>query len=78
MNAGIQESSSALPGKKGELIAERTVQGYEITIGTNHIGHFALVDFLLPTINKKDGRIVFVGSGNTNTNTNTNTSDTSI
>ena len=63
LNAGIQESESALPGKKGTLVAERTKQDYEITIGTNHIGHFALVDMLLSNINSKNGRIVFVGSG---------------
>ena len=62
LNAGIQESESALPGKKGSLVAERTKQGYEITVGTNHIGHFALVDMLLSSMSK-DGRIVFVGSG---------------
>jgi len=63
LNAGIQESESALPGKKGELVAARSKQDYEITIGTNHIAHFALVNLLLSNINSKSGRIVFVGSG---------------
>lgn len=57
-NAGIQLSGS---GK----VPQRTKQGYEATIGINHIGHFHLANLLLNNIRKSgdDPRIVFVGSG---------------
>jgi protochlorophyllide reductase len=54
-NAGVQHT-----GVK-EII--RTADGFEDTVGTNHVGHFLLVDLLTPLISPKDGRIVFVGSG---------------
>lgn len=53
LNAGIQ------PNK-----FERTIQGFESTVGVNHIGHFYLMKLLLPNVKKvKTGRVVFVGSG---------------
>ena len=38
----------------------RTKQGHELTVGTNHIGHFALVQDFLPKMAKtaKKGRVV--------------------
>ncbi|TDU02634.1 NAD(P)-dependent dehydrogenase (short-subunit alcohol dehydrogenase family) [Streptomyces sp. 846.5] len=38
----------------------RTVDGFELQIGTNHLGHFALTNLLLPHIR---GRVVTVSSG---------------
>lgn len=43
--------------------AKRTEDGFELTVGTNHLGHFYLNDLLLPKINKQRGRIVVTASG---------------
>ena len=40
---------------------EKTKQGFELQIGTNHLGHFALTRLLLPLI-EDDGRVVTVAS----------------
>eukprot|EP01036_Dinobryon_divergens_P025007 gene25007-33511_t len=53
LNAGIQSS-----------VKRRTAQGFEATVGTNHIGHFYLLKLLLPSVKaSKSGRVVIVGSG---------------
>ena len=64
---GIQKSTNAL-GKDKKAIVSRTVQGFEETIGTNHIGHFYLTQLLLNNLGKtstktENSRVVFVGSG---------------
>ena len=52
-NAGVM----ALPARK-------TVDGFEMQFGTNHLGHFALTGLLLPALKKTPGaRIVTVSSG---------------
>jgi NAD(P)-dependent dehydrogenase (short-subunit alcohol dehydrogenase family) len=38
----------------------RTVDGFELQFGTNHLGHFALTNLLLPNVK---GRVVTVSSG---------------
>ena len=40
---------------------QQTKQGFELQIGTNHLGHFALTRLLLPLI-EDDGRVVTVSS----------------
>jgi NAD(P)-dependent dehydrogenase (short-subunit alcohol dehydrogenase family) len=43
------------------MVAEgRTVDGFERQLGTNHLGHFALTNLLLPQVT---GRVVTVSSG---------------
>lgn len=49
-----------------------TAEGFEISVGTNHLGHFLLANLLIDDLKKssfKDKRMVIVGSitGNTNT-----------
>ncbi len=42
---------------------EKTADGFEIQMGTNHLGHFALTGRLLPLLKKtKDSRVVVVSS----------------
>lgn len=61
-NAGIQLSSSA-GGKDGSQV-QRTKNGFEATVGTNHLGHFYLLNLMLKTLKKqKRSRIVIMGSG---------------
>ena len=62
-NAGIQLSGGT--GSTTPSAAKRTKNGYESTVGTNHIGHFVLVNNMLKSnsINSKNGRIVWIGSG---------------
>lgn len=50
-NAGVQYTSPAI-----------TEDGYEATIGVNHLGHLALVVRLLPSLSRP-GRIAIVASG---------------
>lgn len=54
-NAGLARNTAA------EDVA-RTKQGFELTVGTNHLGHFYLHHKLLPMINKESGRIVVTAS----------------
>lgn len=54
-NAGVQMVSSA----------HTTAEGYEMTFGVNHLGHFALVRGLLDTLTAPS-RIVVVSSGTHN------------
>jgi len=51
-NAGVM----ALPSRR------TTKQGFEMQVGTNHLGHFALTGLLLPKL-RPSGRIVTVSSG---------------
>lgn len=61
-NAGIQLSSSPV-GKDGSSV-KRTNDGFEATVGVNHIGHFYLIQLLLGALKRQKGsRVVIVGSG---------------
>jgi len=50
-------NNAGLAGLRGT-----TKQGFEITFGTNHLGHFLLTKLLMPVIHAGDARIVNVSS----------------
>lgn len=57
LNAGVQftDAKASVP---------RTKQGFEETIGVNHLGHFLLTNLLLDNVKSAGkGRVVFTGSG---------------
>ena len=56
LNAGLQFS--------GDDTVRRTADGFEITVGTNHLGHFLLANLLLPSLEKagKGARVVVTAS----------------
>jgi len=41
---------------------QKTDEGYEIHFGINHLGHFRLIQSILPIMSKEDGRIIIVSS----------------
>eukprot|EP00667_Euglena_gracilis_P012655 EG_transcript_13012 len=53
LNAGVQFT--------GVQDVPRTADGFELTVGTNHLGHFLLANLLLPLV-APDGRIVVTAS----------------
>lgn len=55
-NAGLAPSTEDKESK-------RTKDGFELTVGTNHLGHFYLNSLLLPLISPQTGRIVITASG---------------
>ena len=58
LNAGVAPSTSAKPP------APLTVDGFEMTVGTNHLGHFLMANLLLPELEKAPGspRLVVTAS----------------
>jgi len=57
LNAGLARNTAATD-------VLRTKQGFELTIGTNHLGHFLLANLLIPLLEKKNqSRIVVTASG---------------
>jgi protochlorophyllide reductase len=54
LNAGLARDTSAKE-------ALRTQEGFELTVGTNHLGHFFLTQSILPMV-RKDGRIIVTAS----------------
>lgn len=55
LNAGLARDTAAT-----EVL--RTADGFELTVGTNHFGHFYLNSLLLPKV-KRNGRVVVTASG---------------
>jgi NAD(P)-dependent dehydrogenase (short-subunit alcohol dehydrogenase family) len=43
--------------------APRTLEGFELSLGTNHLGHFLLTCRLAPLLLEHGGRVINVGSG---------------
>jgi NAD(P)-dependent dehydrogenase (short-subunit alcohol dehydrogenase family) len=60
--AGWNEPIDILINNAGIMIPplSRTADGFELQFGTNHLGHFALTNLLLPHVT---GRVVTVASG---------------
>jgi len=56
LNAGVS------PSRKAEVPA-RTKDGFEATIGINHLGHFLLANLLQPTLARNQGTLVVTASG---------------
>jgi NAD(P)-dependent dehydrogenase (short-subunit alcohol dehydrogenase family) len=60
---GVQERIDVLMNNAGVMMPPRTLtkQGFELQIGANHLGHFALTGLLLERL-ADDGRVVTVSS----------------
>jgi len=56
LNAGVS------PSRKAEVPA-RTRDGFEETVGVNHIGHFLLASLLEPVLTRSEGTVVVTASG---------------
>lgn len=56
LNAGLCRNTAASD-------VARTVDGFELTVGTNHFGHFYLNHLLLPMVQSSSGRIIVTASG---------------
>ena len=56
LNAGIARNTASKD-------VARTNEGMELTVGTNHFGHFYLNHLLLPMVKPTGGRIVVTASG---------------
>jgi protochlorophyllide reductase len=56
LNAGLSRNTNAQD-------CRRTTDGYELTVGVNHFGHYYLTRLLLPRLNRESGRIVVTASG---------------
>jgi protochlorophyllide reductase len=55
LNAGLARNTAATD-------VLRTAEGFELTVGTNHFGHFYLNHLLLPMVRPSVGRIVVTAS----------------
>ncbi|MDM7890292.1 SDR family NAD(P)-dependent oxidoreductase [Curtobacterium caseinilyticum] len=49
-------------GVVGSAERQDTVQGFELQVGTNHLGHFAWTALAMPLLDQETGRVVHVGS----------------
>lgn len=56
LNAGLAPSIS-------QKTVSRTADGFEETVGVNHFGHFALMEYGVKGMLKKGGRVVITASG---------------
>ena len=59
-NAGVAPNRE---GGAAEVDIQRTAQGFEQTIGVNHLGHFALVAQLMPSLRATPNARVVITSG---------------
>jgi NAD(P)-dependent dehydrogenase (short-subunit alcohol dehydrogenase family) len=60
-NIGVPSLYGIICNAAGDGSVSKTVDGFESTFGINHLGHFLLVNLLLPEMTN-GGRIVFVSS----------------
>lgn len=49
-------------GVVGSAERRDTAQGFELQVGTNHLGHFAFTALALPLLDPDEGRVVHLGS----------------
>lgn len=49
-------------GVVGSAERQETAQGFELQVGTNHLGHFAWTALTLPLLDQHAGRVVHLGS----------------
>lgn len=49
-------------GVVGSAERRDTAQGFELQVGTNHLGHFAFTALVLPLLDPDQGRVVHLGS----------------
>ncbi|MGN8048640.1 SDR family NAD(P)-dependent oxidoreductase [Curtobacterium sp. 22159] len=49
-------------GVVGSAAVQHTPQGTELQMGTNHLGHFAWTALTLPLVERRNGRVVHLGS----------------
>ncbi|PZF59778.1 short-chain dehydrogenase [Curtobacterium sp. MCSS17_008] len=49
-------------GVVGSAERQETAQGFELQVGTNHLGHFAWTALALPMLDQDIGRVVHLGS----------------
>jgi len=56
LNAGVAPDRAAMGMATGPQTAKRTKQGFEETIGVNHLGHFLLCQALMPLLLKSPGK----------------------
>jgi len=60
---GAVDGLLANAGVVGSRRRQTTSDGFEVQFGTNHLGHFALVSHLLPSLEASEqGRVVHLGS----------------
>lgn len=61
---GSERPIDVLMNNAGVMAVDRstTRQGFEMQLGTNHLGHFALTGLMLPLLDASGGRIVNVSS----------------
>ncbi|HWD01400.1 MAG TPA: SDR family NAD(P)-dependent oxidoreductase [Amycolatopsis sp.] len=58
VDALIENAGSTSPGRARRTTAD----GFELAVGTNHLGHFALTALAMPVLAASDARIVAMGS----------------
>mmetsp|Transcript_3445 Transcript_3445/g.4688 ORF Transcript_3445/g.4688 Transcript_3445/m.4688 type:complete len:323 (-) Transcript_3445:261-1229(-) len=64
LNVLVANAGLSLNANNKDVEAPRTKDGFELTVGTNYLGHFLLVNLLVNELEKagKDSRVVITGS----------------